>query len=90
MAAASLLLGLLEQTALVVMRWLTVPFAIGAAGYTAALFAQCEGRDLWQGGMRLFLHLLVQAVFLGSATLLPWAGELAFPVAAAAPLQEPG
>jgi len=71
MATATLLMGFVDDSALAVMRWLSVPFAIGAAGYTAALFAQCEGRDLWQGGNRLFLHLIAQAVFLGTAALLP-------------------
>lgn len=74
MATACLLMGLVDHRVLFGLRWLTVPFAIGAAGYTAALFAQCEGRDLWQGGLRLFLHLLVQAVFLGAAVLLPFSG----------------
>ncbi len=71
LATAALLMGLVDDAAWLGLRWITVPFAIGAAGYTAALFAQCEGRDLWQGGARLFLHLLVQAVFLGAAALLP-------------------
>ncbi len=71
MVTATLMMGLVDEGALAVMRWISVPFAIGAAGYTAALFAQCEGRDLWQGGNRLFVHLIVQALFLGAATLLP-------------------
>ncbi|MHC4853718.1 MAG: 4Fe-4S dicluster domain-containing protein [Planctomycetota bacterium] len=73
MATAALLMGLINEQALALMRWILVPFAIGAAGYTAALFAQCEGRDLWQGGARLFVHLIAQAVFLGAAALLPLA-----------------
>ena len=40
----------------------------GTAVYTAYLFGQAEGRDLWQSSL-LPLHLLIQAVFLGAATL---------------------
>lgn len=51
--------------------------ALGVAGYTAFLFAQCKGRDLWESNM-LLPHLLVQAVMCGSAALLPAAaGSLA-------------
>jgi formate-dependent nitrite reductase membrane component NrfD len=48
---------------------LAIPGALAAAataGYTAFLFAQCEGRDLWQ--TRLLLpDLLAQAVIAGAA-----------------------
>ena len=44
-------------------------FAIGTAIYTAFLFGQAEGRDLWQSPL-LPLHLLVQALMVGAATLL--------------------
>ena len=43
--------------------------AIGVAVYTAFLFAQAEGRDLWQSSLLPF-HLVVQAVLMGSAALL--------------------
>jgi formate-dependent nitrite reductase membrane component NrfD len=49
---------------------LAIPAAIGAAGaagYTAYLFAQCEGRDLWQTPL-LLPTLLAQAVTAGAAT----------------------
>ena len=46
-----------------------VVFGIGAAGYTAFLFAQAKGRDLWQSPL-FFWHLVVQAVSAGAATLL--------------------
>jgi Fe-S-cluster-containing dehydrogenase component/formate-dependent nitrite reductase membrane component NrfD len=49
---------------------LTIPtalFAAGTAGYTAFLFAQCEGRDLWQTPL-LLPTLLAQAVAAGGAT----------------------
>lgn len=43
--------------------------AIGAAVYTAFLFGQAEGRDLWQSSL-LPAHLVVQAVMAGSGVLL--------------------
>jgi formate-dependent nitrite reductase membrane component NrfD/ferredoxin len=49
--------------------WLGSPLAIGVAVYTGYLFAQAEGRDLWQSAL-LPLHLLIQAVMAGSAALL--------------------
>jgi Fe-S-cluster-containing dehydrogenase component/formate-dependent nitrite reductase membrane component NrfD len=48
---------------------LAVALAAGAAGYSAFLFAQAKGRDLWQSPLFLW-HLLVQAVVAGAATLL--------------------
>jgi formate-dependent nitrite reductase membrane component NrfD len=47
----------------------TLPLAIGAAIYTAFLFAQAEGRDLWQSPL-LPVHLLVQAAAMGAALVL--------------------
>jgi len=41
--------------------------AAATAGYTAFLFAQCEGRDLWQTPL-LLPTLLAQAVTAGGAT----------------------
>ncbi|MEO0481279.1 MAG: NrfD/PsrC family molybdoenzyme membrane anchor subunit, partial [Planctomycetota bacterium] len=46
---------------------------LGTAIYTAWLFAQCEGRDLWQHKSKLAWHLTSQAVFLGAIALLPLA-----------------
>jgi Fe-S-cluster-containing dehydrogenase component/formate-dependent nitrite reductase membrane component NrfD len=43
--------------------------AVGAAIYTAFLFGQAEGRDLWQSTL-LPAHLVVQALMVGSAALL--------------------
>lgn len=51
---------------------LAIPAALLAAataGYTAFLFAQCEGRDLWQSPLLLPM-LLAQAVAAGGATYL--------------------
>jgi Fe-S-cluster-containing dehydrogenase component/formate-dependent nitrite reductase membrane component NrfD len=65
--------------------WLACGFAIGrvssaleavgailglaAAGYTAFLFAQAKGRELWQSPLFLW-HLIVQAIVAGAALLL--------------------
>lgn len=43
--------------------------ALGSAVYTAFLFGQAEGRDLWQSPL-LPAHLVVQALMVGSAALL--------------------
>ncbi len=51
------------------LKWLAVPAVLGAAGtagYTAFLFGQCEGRDLWQSPLVLPM-LLAQAVTAGGA-----------------------
>jgi Fe-S-cluster-containing dehydrogenase component len=55
------------------LRWINAILALGVAGYTAFLFEQCEGRDLWQSRVVL-PHLLVQAVVLGAAATLPFVG----------------
>ena len=44
-------------------------FAVGTAVYTAFLFAQAKGRDLWQNP-GLPLHLLAQAVLAGASVYL--------------------
>jgi formate-dependent nitrite reductase membrane component NrfD len=49
--------------------WSSAVAGIGAAGYSAFLFGQAKGRDLWQSPL-LFWHLLVQAIAAGSAILL--------------------
>lgn len=49
--------------------WPGLVLAALAAVYTAFLFAQAEGRDLWQSTL-LPWHLLVQAVMAGAAALL--------------------
>ncbi|QBD78592.1 4Fe-4S dicluster domain-containing protein [Ktedonosporobacter rubrisoli] len=58
------------------IRWLLIPaalFGIAAAGYTAFLFGQAEGRDFWQSPLFLPI-LIVQAVLAGAAALglLAW------------------
>ncbi|HUR28147.1 MAG TPA: hypothetical protein VM509_08165, partial [Planctomycetota bacterium] len=67
------------------MRSFNVVLGAAAAGYTAFLFRQCEGRDLWQE-RSLLPHLLVQAVLCGAAAILPFANpsiRLEFCLAAA-------
>ena len=49
---------------------MTFPLALGAAIYTAFLFAQAEGRDLWQSSLLPF-HLMAQAFVAGAGALLP-------------------
>jgi Fe-S-cluster-containing dehydrogenase component/formate-dependent nitrite reductase membrane component NrfD len=54
-----------------------LPLAVGAAVYTAYLFAQARARDLWQNPL-LPPHLAVQAGLAGAAALLPvaaWRGD---------------
>lgn len=49
--------------------WLGFVLAVGAAIYTAYLFGQAEGRDLWQSTLLPF-HLFVQAIMVGAGMLL--------------------
>ena len=51
------------------LAWPAIPAAVMVAGYTACLFGQAEGRDLWQSPA-LFWHLLAQAVMTGAGALL--------------------
>ena len=53
-------------------------FAIFAAIYTAFLFGQAEGRDLWQSPLLPF-HLVVQAVMMGGAAVLVIGAVIALP-----------
>jgi Fe-S-cluster-containing dehydrogenase component/formate-dependent nitrite reductase membrane component NrfD len=56
-------------TALEVLGWAGMVAAVGTAVYTAFLFAQAKGRDLWQSPV-LAPHLAVQAVLAGAAVML--------------------
>ncbi len=58
------------------LAWPAVPLAALAAGYTAFLFWQCEGRDFWQSPI-LLPDLVAQAVLAGAAALLllSWGAE---------------
>ena len=51
-----------------------LPLGVLTAVYTAYLFAQAKGRDLWQSPL-LPPHFLVQAVLAGGAALLPFAAS---------------
>ncbi|NJN94093.1 MAG: polysulfide reductase NrfD [Anaerolineales bacterium] len=66
-------LGLIDSAIAAAIRLpvLVIGFAlaIAAAVYTAFLFGQAEGRDLWQSTL-LPAHLVIQALMVGSATLL--------------------
>ncbi|HEU5322335.1 MAG TPA: 4Fe-4S dicluster domain-containing protein, partial [Methylomirabilota bacterium] len=69
-AAAWLALGLAGRPD--ALRALAVPallLAAAAAGYSAFLFGQAEGRDFWQSPLHL-PHLLAAAVVAGAASLL--------------------
>ena len=51
-----------------VLGWVMVPVGAALAGYTALLFNQCEGRDLWQSRL-LLPHTIVNAVLAGAGAL---------------------
>jgi hypothetical protein len=54
--------------AMTTLAWVGIPVSALMAGYTAFLFGQAEGRDLWQSPV-LFWHLVAQAVMVGSGAL---------------------
>jgi len=54
---------------LLALAWPTALLALAAAGYSAFLFGQAEGRDFWQSPLVL-PHLIVAAVTAGNAALL--------------------
>jgi Fe-S-cluster-containing dehydrogenase component/formate-dependent nitrite reductase membrane component NrfD len=64
-------LGAAVSNALILdwLRWPAVLAGCFAAVYTAFLFGQCEGRDLWQTPL-LPLHLLFQMLLCGAAVLV--------------------
>lgn len=51
-----------------VLGWVMVPTGALLAAYTAFLFGQCEGRDLWQSRL-LLPHTLVNAVAAGAGAM---------------------
>ena len=72
------------------LAWPGVVLAALAAVYTAFLFAQAGGRDLWQSPL-LAWHLLVQAVMAGrAALLLAGVRQIAVPPCEAAARSWPG
>ena len=66
LTGAAALLGLSALN--YVLLWPTAALAVATASYTAFLFAQARGRDLWQSPI-LPLHLVTPAVVAGSAVL---------------------
>ena len=69
LASAWLLSGIMKGVVSKWIIWPTALLAIGSACYTAFLFAQAKGRELWQSPL-FFWHLLVQAIAAGAATLI--------------------
>jgi formate-dependent nitrite reductase membrane component NrfD len=69
LGAAWLLCGIFVGTVPGAVQWVAAAFAVASACYSAFLFAQAKGRDLWQSPLFLW-HLLVQALVAGSATIL--------------------
>ncbi len=68
-ATAWFVAGLLDADGVQdLLAWPTFAAAAMAAGYTAFLFAQAEGRDLWQSRW-LFWHLLAQAAMCGAGAM---------------------
>lgn len=62
--------GLLGSRSLLrVLAWPAVLLAAAAAGYSAFLFGQAEGRDFWQSPLLLW-QLLAGALLAGTATLM--------------------
>ena len=73
LAELGLWAGLLDVAWVAPLRWplmaIGTVLALLSAIYTAFLFGQAEGRDLWQSTL-LPWHLIVQATILGSGALL--------------------
>jgi Fe-S-cluster-containing dehydrogenase component len=85
-AAALGLRAIGADAAVEALRWVNAVLGLGVAGYTAFLFAQCKGRDLWESPI-LLPHLIVQAALCGAASLLavaPGGGPLVWIVIGAA------
>lgn len=62
------------------LRWALLPAGVLLAGYTALLFNQCEGRDLWQSPL-LPAHTIVAALLAGAAGLAILASVIPAPAA---------
>ncbi len=75
-------LGLLPGEFILTMRpitaWITFPFALGIVVYTAFLFAQAEGRDMWQNSLLPF-QLFSQSILVGSAVFAALGAVIRFP-----------
>lgn len=65
LATLSLVLAWADLPGVTVVRWLNLPAAVLTSGYSAFLFAQCRGRDLWlERG--LFVTLVARAALCGA------------------------
>ncbi|TNE88188.1 MAG: 4Fe-4S ferredoxin [Deltaproteobacteria bacterium] len=65
-------LGILDAPSMgvrMLMTAITVPLAVLTGTYTAFLFAQAEGRDLWQSPVTL-VHMALQTAYLGGLLTL--------------------
>lgn len=75
LSALILLISFFKPAGLVgfveLLRWANAAVGLLVAGYTAFLFKQCKGRDLWESNW-LLPHLIVQAVMCGSVVFLPF------------------
>jgi Fe-S-cluster-containing dehydrogenase component/formate-dependent nitrite reductase membrane component NrfD len=69
LGAAWLVCGFLLRSVPPALAVASAVFAVCSACYTAFLFAQAKGRDLWQSPIFIW-HLLVQALIGGAALLL--------------------
>src|SRR5262249_7321471 len=69
LCVAWLICGILYDGVPALLIIVTPQLAVAAACYSAFLFAQAKGRDLWQSPM-FFWHLLVQSFVAGSAVYL--------------------
>lgn len=69
LATAWLVMGFITGGVPHLLMWLAAAFAIGSACYSAFLFAQARGRDLWQSPL-FFWHLLLQALSAGACVVL--------------------
>lgn len=69
LGSAWLITGVVTARVPTILAWCTATAAIGSACYSAFLFAQAKGRDLWQSPLFLW-HLLLHALIAGSSTLL--------------------
>jgi len=69
-AAALLFCGLFASAPPpLILVWLAPPLGLASACYSAFLFGQAKGRDLWQSPLFLW-HLAIQAITAGAAFLM--------------------
>jgi Fe-S-cluster-containing dehydrogenase component/formate-dependent nitrite reductase membrane component NrfD len=69
LATAWLAMGFITGGVPPALTWFAAAFAIGSACYSAFLFAQGKGRDLWQSPLFIW-HLLVHALTAGAGVVL--------------------